>query len=82
MVQKPEMPHLKGLLEEVDEPDGPLAGVEKEFVKLSALLMMSYISLARFWSVMRYIINYTKHLQFLQHKSVAYKDVQSRDFAG
>ena len=34
MVQKPEMPHLKGLLEEVDEPDVPLAGIEKEFVNL------------------------------------------------
>jgi len=28
------MPHLKGLLEEVDEPDVPLAGIEKEFVNL------------------------------------------------
>jgi hypothetical protein len=43
MVQKPETPHLKGLLEEVDEPDGPLAGLKKEFVKLWALLMMSYM---------------------------------------
>ena len=41
MLQKPEMPHLKGLLEEVDEPDVPLAGIEKEFVNLLVLLMMS-----------------------------------------
>jgi hypothetical protein len=34
MVQKPEMSHLKGRLEEVDEPDVTLAGVEKEFVML------------------------------------------------
>jgi hypothetical protein len=33
MVQKLEMPHLKRLSEEFDEPDGLSAGFVEEFVK-------------------------------------------------